>query len=434
MRCPKCGNEVSQDEAFCGQCGTPTLPQAHPTEMVYTPPQRSGLLNSYNPNNPNNTINNNMPSIPVSPPNAYNSGMPPPPQTYNSNPGGGITPNQAARPFNQQQQTGFYQDATEAMSVMPGVDGQDFQTGYPQQGPPGAPMRGGYPGTGQFAPPVQPFQAGNYTQHGFPQTPQFPGGQGGQGGQGYGYGVQPGLTPPPKRKQAHSGIVIASVCLVVALLAAVVFGAIYLTRGHPSPQASVTPTPVATTVPSPTATPSPTPSPSPTATSTPTPAPTATPAPDPNFSWCTSACTAKGFIVEYPNGWNQGQTSDNTGIEFLNPAQQDEYAAFKVPVAQANSNASTLVDNDLQSGFSSQPGYIAPTSKSVTTIGGETWTYAVAYYQLNNQKERVEVFATVHAGKGYVIELQAADSQFDAVNSQYFQTMIGRFQFLQSTS
>src|SRR5207302_2183249 len=137
MRCPKCGNEVSQDEAFCGQCGTSTLPQAHPTEMVYTPPQRSGLLNSYNPNNPNN---NNMPSIPVSPPNAYNSGMFPPPQTYNPNAGGAITPNQqAVRPLNQPQQPGFYQDATEAMSVMPGSDGQDFQTGYPQQGPPGAP-------------------------------------------------------------------------------------------------------------------------------------------------------------------------------------------------------------------------------------------------------------------------------------------------------
>ena len=130
MRCPKCGNEVSQDEAFCGQCGTPTLPQAHPTEMVYTPPQRSGLLNSYNPNNPNNTINNNMPSIPVSPPNAYNSGMLPPPQTYNSNPGGAITPNQAARPFNQQQQTGFYQDATEesmARTFKPAIHSRAFQ-------------------------------------------------------------------------------------------------------------------------------------------------------------------------------------------------------------------------------------------------------------------------------------------------------------------
>ena len=291
-------------------------------------------------------------------------------------------------------------------------------------------MQGGYPGTGQYAPPVQPFQAGNYTQHGFSQAPSFP------GSQGYGYGVQPGLTPPPKKQQTHAGLVIASVCLAVALIAAIVFGAIYLTQRHSSPDTSVTPTPVATTAPSPTAVPSPTPSPTATATPTPTPSPTAIPtaAPDAGFSWCTSQCTSEGFIVEYPNGWNQGQTSDKTGVEFLNPAQQDQYAAFKAPVAQANSNASTLVDNDLQSGFSAQPGYVAPTSKSVTTIGGETWTYAIAYYQLNSQKERVEVFATIHSGKGYVIELQAADSQFDAVNSQYFATMIGRFQFQQSTS
>ncbi len=428
MRCPKCGNEVSQDEAFCGQCGTPTSPPAHPTEMVYTPPQRSGLLNSYNPNNTNNP---NPPSIPPLPPNAYSTGMLPPPQTYNPNPAGAITPNQPTiRPTNPQQQSGFYQDATEAISVVPGSNGQAFPTGYPQQGFTGTPMQGGYPGTGQYAPPVQPFQAGNYTQHGFSQAPQFP------GSQGYGYGVQPGLTPPPKKQQTHAGLVIASVCLAVALIAAIVFGAIYLTQRHSSPDTSVTPTPVATTAPSPTAVPSPTPSPTATATPTPTPSPTATPtaAPDAGFSWCTSQCTSEGFIVEYPNGWNQGQTSDKTGVEFLNPAQQDQYAAFKAPVAQANSNASTLVDNDLQSGFSAQPGYVAPTSKSVTTIGGETWTYAIAYYQLNNQKERVEVFATIHSGKGYVIELQAADSQFDAVNSQYFATMIGRFQFQQSTS
>lgn len=400
--------------------------------MVYTPPQRSGLLNSYHPNNTYNPNNNDMPSLPASPSNAYNSGMLPP-QTYNS--GGAITPNQSAvRPFNPQNQPEFYQDATEAMSVMPGSDGQGPPSGYPQQGFPGAPVRGGYPGTGQFAAPAQPFKSGNYTQHVYPQTPQYPGGQGGQSGQGYGYGVQPGPTPPPKRQQTPQGIVIASVFLVVALIAAIVFGAIYLTRGHSSPEASVTPTHVATRVPSPTATPSPTPIP--TATPTPTPVPTATPtpAPDPNFSWCTSACTSRGFIVEYPNGWNQGQTSDNTGVEFLNPGQQDQYAAFKVPVTQANTNASTLVDNDLQSNFSAQPGYIAPTSKAVTTIGGETWTYGIAYYQLNNQKERVAVFATVHAGKDYIIELQAADSQFDTVNTQYFSTMIGRFQFQQSTS
>src|SRR5437763_1492604 len=132
MRCPKCGNEVSQDEAFCGQCGTPTLPPAHPTEMVYTPPQRSGLLNSYNPSNTsntNNTNNSNTPSMPPMPPNTYNSGMLPPPQVYNPNlpPGAAMTPNQATvRPANSQQQPDFYQDATEAISVVPGSNGQDF--------------------------------------------------------------------------------------------------------------------------------------------------------------------------------------------------------------------------------------------------------------------------------------------------------------------
>src|SRR5207248_6469435 len=82
----------------------------------------------------------------------------------------------------------------------------------PQQNSPGAPMRGGYPGTGQFAPPVQPYQAGNYTQHGFPQTPQFPGGQGGQGGQGYGYGVQPDRKST-RLNSSHRTISYAVFCL-----------------------------------------------------------------------------------------------------------------------------------------------------------------------------------------------------------------------------
>jgi len=139
-------------------------------------------------------------------------------------------------------------------------------------------------------------------------------------------------------------------------------------------------------------------------------------------------------MVEYPNGWNQGQTNDKTGVQFLNPSPQDQYAAFKAPPIQGTPNASDLVDVDLQNVFVSQTGYTPPTSKSVTTIGGETWTYAVAYYKLNDQKERVEVFATIHLKKGYVIELQANDSQFDTVNTQYFSTMIARFQFLPSSS
>src|SRR2546421_3225729 len=66
MRCPKCGNEVSQDEAFWGQCGTPTKPLPQRTEMVQAP--HSGPLQTYNQNNS---------LAPEVPPDAYNSKLPP---------------------------------------------------------------------------------------------------------------------------------------------------------------------------------------------------------------------------------------------------------------------------------------------------------------------------------------------------------------------
>ena len=415
MRCPNCGNEVGQDEAFCGHCGTPVAPQAHATEMVYTPP-RSGQLN--------------LPSSPSAPNNYHTGRLPEPtPTGYNPNmapaQGGPIDPHQSAIRSGGQQQTGFYQDATEAMSVLPANPGQGFQSGYNPQSFAGAPMQGSYPGNGQYGPQMPPFQAGNYTQHGYPQAPQFP------TGQNYGgYGVQPQMTPPPQQEKRLTGLIIASIFLVIALIGAITFGSLYLLHGQNAPNAAIMPSPVPTLAP--TATPSPTPSP----TATPIPSPTVmpTPAPDANFSWCNSACTSNGYIVEYPMGWNQGQTSDKTGVLFLNPGQPDQYAAFKVPTTQGSSNASDLVDADLQNNFASKQNYKAPNTKAVTTIGGETWTYATATYDLNNQKEKVQVFATVHLGKNYVIELQAANDAFDAVNTQYFSIMIGRFQFQQATS
>ncbi len=417
MRCPNCGNEVSQDEAFCGLCGTPVAPQAYATEMVYTPPGSGQLHPPSLSSSPNS---NNTSRLPPSTPDGYNPNMAPPQS-------GPIDPHQSAiRPAGQQQ-TGFYQDATEAMSALPGNNGQGFQTGYNQQGFVGtpAPLQGGYPGTGQYGPSMQPLQAGSYSQPGYPQAPPFP------TGQNYGgYGVQPQYTPLPQKRQSNIVLVIASIFLVIALIGAIAFGSLYFLRGHNTSGAAITPTAVPTLAP--TATPSPTPSP--TATSIPSPTVPPTAAPDANFSWCTSACTGNGFIVEYPQGWNQGQTSDKTGVLFLNPSQPDQYTAFKVPTTQGNSNANDLVDADLQNNFANQQDYNAPTSKSVTTIGGETWTYATATYGLNGQKEKVQVFATVHLGKNYVIELQAAKDMFDQVNTQYFSTMIGRFQFQQATT
>ena len=114
---------------------------------------------------------------------------------------------------------------------------------------------------------------------------------------------------------------------------------------------------------------------------------------------------------------------------FTNPSAQDQYAGFKTP-GVTSQNANDLVTSDLQTNF-----HVTPTTLSTTTIGGETWAYGLAYYQSpSNVQEQVEVFATVHQQKAYIIELQAPKNQFMNVNTQYFEKMLGSFQFVQSQS
>ena len=121
MRCPNCSNEISLEEAFCGQCGTPVILSVKPTEMVNAPPNRHGLLSSgYN----------NLPP-PLS--DTYRSGMLPPPDNRppEMSPGS-------------QQQSGFYQDPTQAMTVLPPNQVQSYPTVHPQQTYASSPLPGGY--------------------------------------------------------------------------------------------------------------------------------------------------------------------------------------------------------------------------------------------------------------------------------------------------
>src|SRR5215467_6410349 len=347
MRCPRCGNEVSRDEVFCGQCGAPITnqPQAQPTEMVNTPSPRPGLLSSYNtrlapqssPSNPGTTPQG---------PNSYGGGMPPSPQLTQP-----AAPGQTPPQFRQsgpQQPTNFYQDATEAISSLPPNNNQ----AYPQQGFPGASMPGGYPGAGTpYGPQAQPFQSGNYAAPGYPQPQTLPSGQ----GFGYGYGTQANVTPPEKKRN-NAILIVACVCLVVALIIATVFGIFFLQRNQSNQANNGTPQASPTSVP--TATPTPSPSPTSTPTQAPTPTPTVppTPTPDPGFAFCDQACTTNGFSVEYPSNWQQGTTNDGTGVQFTNPSAQDQYAAFKV-AGSTSATANQLVNTDLQHNFASRPGY-----------------------------------------------------------------------------
>src|SRR6266566_8844961 len=398
MRCPNCNNELSLEEAFCGLCGTPITPPVQPTAMINPPPSRKGLLSGgYHTD--------------MSPPfGTYGSGMLPPPDSQSS-----------VSPTGPQRQGAFYQDPTEAMSALPPNQVQNYPTAYPQQGYTSSPMSGGYSGAGQYAPQMQQlFQSGNFTGTIYPPTQSFPTGQG--------YGMPPGFTPPPPKQRSNLALIIISICLTLVIATIFAFGAAYLLRNK-APDNTQTSNQHAAPTSIPTSTPTTAPSPSPTPSPTPTPTLTPTPTPDPGFTMCDTTCTSNGFSVEYPGAWLQKPTSDSTGTQSANPSQLDEFAAFKTP-GITTMNAGQLVNSDLNN-FSSQPGYIAPTPtpSSNATIGGENWSYQIAYYQLNSQTERIEIYATVHQGKAYIIELQALDTQFDAVNTQYFERMLVRFQF-----
>lgn len=328
-------------------------------------------------------------------------------------------------PIGPQQQSGFYQDATEAIVSIPQNNSPVFPPGYQQQpGFIGNPGQGGYVGSSQYG-TQGPYQATNFPETNYPASATPP-------GQGYGYSTPPRPTPPPK-KQASALLVFAIVCLIVAVITASAFGVIYLSRNHSS-HTAIIPTVVPTTAVTPTTAPSPTPSPTALATATPTAAPspavTPTPLPDPNFAWC-SICTPNGFNVEYPQGWNQtNPTGSATDVRFLNANLNDQYADFKA-LGPTTSSAGDLVTADLQANYSSLPGYTAPSGGALNyTIGGENWTYETASYQLNGQPEQVVVYATVHQQKAYIIELQAAASLFATVNTQYFTVMLNKFQFL----
>jgi len=162
----------------------------------------------------------------------------------------------------------------------------------------------------------------------------------------------------------------------------------------------------------------------------PVPTPTTPPAPtpDPGFAFCDQTCTTNGFSVEYPSTWQQGTTDDGTGVQFTNPSVQDQYAAFKV-AGSTSATANELVNTDLQNNFASKSDYSPPTSSQSTTIGGVTWVYSTATYDLSGQTERIQVYATVRQGKSYLIELEAADDDFDTVNTRPFETMLGSFRF-----
>ena len=413
MKCRTCGNEVSSEEAFCGQCGTPTVaPQALQTEMMHTSPPRTGQLNGYPPNETfgaqNNTRGGTPPLHTQGPSFPPSASMPPVPQLGSS------------------QGTGFYRDATEAMSVLPSNPNAGYQQPYPASNaypPQSTPTNYGFPGQAQ---PLQgqPLQTGNYVGQGYPQQQPV------QGGQGY-----RSVPTPPQKQQNGAVIFIVSICHVIALLSVVGIGTLYVLKGrNATPNGGQTPVIVPTTTTVPTSTPdvpTPTPTVAPTDTVAPTPTATTFPTATPNvgFAYCGTLCTVNGFSTQYPQGWSASQPVGVQGVQFVNSNPIDQTATFKTPGATASSS-NDLVTNDVQQNFATKTNYAVVTPMTNETIGGEPWSKEVITYQEAAQpQEQVEIYADAHQGKAYILELQASADQFATVATTDFATIKSQFQF-----
>src|SRR6266700_108010 len=231
MKCPRCGNEVSREEAFCGQCGAPNTQPANPTEMMGTPPPYNGHTGTQYPGRPSTSAQ----------PQTFPTGTQAPPHT-NIPPASSFLAQQNPAP---NQQTGFYQNATEAMSAFSGPPDQTYHTGYQQQGFTGASMAGGYPGTGQFGSQTQhPFQTGNYTGQMPPTQQSFP------TGQNYDYGTYGAFrtgTPPPPKPSRGPMVAVICVCLVLVLIVGIGVANFIITRNQTASQGTAAATATAAT-------------------------------------------------------------------------------------------------------------------------------------------------------------------------------------------
>lgn len=418
MKCQTCGNEIGQEEVFCGHCGAANTTPAQPTEMIQQAPSaRGGLLNGGQFGGPAGNAAQAGP--------AANSSF----GQDNPNP-------MSMRGRSQPGVGGFYQDATE---MVPSPGQNNFASNiYPQQNfsRPGGTFTnapGGHVADVYAEAPYMQgqtgFQGQNGLQSGFQGANGFPTSQFTQG-----YGSGPNQEPI---KRPNVPLIVGIVCLVFAVITVSVFGALFaLNHNSSNPNGSLTQattTTVATTAPTtaPTATPTTAPTATPTPSPIPTLVPTSTPAPDTNFSWCT-ACTTKGFLTEYPNGWGQGTTMDGNGPQFTSSTQSDIYADVKMPTTTYNS-ATDLLNADLTE-FSTLTGYTASTTTSSAVIGGVTWVTDTISYTNNTTTEQVYLYATINGGKNFIFEFQAPKNQFAAIDSQYFMHMRLKFSFVTATN
>jgi hypothetical protein len=183
----------------------------------------------------------------------------------------------------------------------------------------------------------------------------------------------------------------------------------------------------------------------PTATATATPASTATAI----AGYTPFVDSADGFALQYPVAWSC--SASNPGVDCIDSPDTQSYR-LQVQVPGDWTSADTGGDpndsaawvNFALSAFSDVPGrtYERLPGSSSVTIGGTKWQGGAAIISMEQATSatvtpsaapvriHIQVYATVHNNKPYIIALYAEDERFSSGTKQYFQPMLNSFAFL----
>ena len=167
--------------------------------------------------------------------------------------------------------------------------------------------------------------------------------------------------------------------------------------------------------------------------------PTATPTPVPLSGFLTYADQSGGYRIQYPLGWVYSRIGPGTEfadsgdapsyeVQVLVPADLDSVdlgGADPSNAASWTNYALTALAHRYRNAFALMHG--GPTA---ATFGRATWRAGSARITSGTSSIRVDVYATVHTDKPYIISLLTADTSFASADSRYFAPMLRSFEFL----
>jgi hypothetical protein len=179
----------------------------------------------------------------------------------------------------------------------------------------------------------------------------------------------------------------------------------------------------------------------------------ATPTPMQGFQYVADA--EDGFTLQAPKDWTCAET--NPGIECRDDADAPNYKAqvqlpgdWTVPGGQPNAEDASPWVNYALNAFSETPGQVferVPGPTSTVVINGVRWQTGGGLISVDTSSGgdagsggtptatppihiRVQVYATIHNDKPYLIALYSTDEQFVSATERYFQPMLRSFQFI----